>query len=114
MEKCAIKGCKSKQSDIEYLGKLMCGKCWAKYSDKPVNVLRAALGLKLQEAVVVRAVCRKESRVDAVHLMEMGMEKARTVLAGLAESEVSRLRWEVVEAGKRNLSYLSMLPLFAR
>lgn len=54
MEKCAIKGCKSKQSDIEYLGKPVCEKCWAKFSEKPVNVLRAALGLKLQDEVVVK------------------------------------------------------------
>jgi len=32
-DKCQIPRCRSKTSDMEYLGKRVCNKCWDKYAD---------------------------------------------------------------------------------
>ena len=49
-EKCAVKGCKSRDIGITYLGRPLCNRCWNRLSEKPVNVLRVALGLKPRES----------------------------------------------------------------
>ena len=46
MENCSIKGCHSKEIAIDYLGKHLCDRCWNRFSEKPVDELRDALGLK--------------------------------------------------------------------
>jgi len=48
-ETCSIKGCKSTEIAIDYLGKPLCSKCWDKFSSKPVEKLKVALGLKVEK-----------------------------------------------------------------
>jgi len=49
-EQCDIKRCRNK-GDINYYDKLICNRCWEKYSEKPVDVLKKALQINEKRSI---------------------------------------------------------------
>ena len=43
--------CHKKEVEIAYIDRSLCGACWTKWSDKPVEALRKRLGLQVLVAV---------------------------------------------------------------
>lgn len=61
MSKCAIHGCKSLDCAITYFDKDICDKCWEKFTSKPPNALRKALGFRPLPVETTSGIPHKES-----------------------------------------------------
>ena len=101
MERCAVKGCRSNDIGITYLGKLLCNRCWNKLSEKPVNALRAALGLKPQEikleVVEIPKVEKIPKAMPIVHVPMTAKKKSDTVY--MTEPEYDEFKAEQAKMG---------------
>jgi len=101
VERCAVKGCRSNDIGITYLGKLLCNRCWNKLSEKPVNALRAALGLKPQEikleVVEIPKVEKIPKAMPIVHVPMPAKKKSDTVY--MTEPEYDEFKAEQANLG---------------
>ena len=101
MERCAVKGCRSNDIGITYLGKLLCNRCWNKLSEKPVNALRAALGLKPQEikleVVEIPKVEKIPKAMPIVHVPMPAKKKSDTVY--MTEPEYDEFKADQAKLG---------------